>query len=75
MEQIGSQFQPANKKRVVLGDLSNHDVVQKTTTKGVSKKVAKKDVNIQKIDDELVDPQMCETYVEDIYDYLRNMEV
>ncbi|PWA61484.1 Cyclin A/B/D/E [Artemisia annua] len=75
MEQIGSQFQPANKKRVVLGDLSNNVVVVQKTTKGVSKKVVKKDVNIQKIDDELVDPQMCETYVEDIYDYLRNMEM
>ena len=28
MEQIESQFQPANKKRVVLGDLSNNVVVQ-----------------------------------------------
>ncbi|PWA93474.1 Cyclin A/B/D/E [Artemisia annua] len=75
MEQIGSHFQPANKKRVVLGDLTNNVVVVQKTTKGVSKKVVKKDVNIQKIDDELVDPQMCETYVEDIYDYLRNMEM
>ncbi|PWA56303.1 Cyclin A/B/D/E [Artemisia annua] len=76
MEQIGSQFQPANKKRVVLGDLSNNNVaVVQKTTKGVSKKVVKKDVSIQKIDDELVDPQMCETYVEDICDYLRNMEM
>ncbi|GKE26458.1 hypothetical protein Tco_1441842, partial [Tanacetum coccineum] len=73
VEATGSQFQPANKKRVVLGDLSNNVVAQKMA-KCVSKKVVQKDVNTHKIVDEVSDPQMCETYVEDIYDYLRNME-
>ncbi|GJW03425.1 G2/mitotic-specific cyclin C13-1-like protein [Tanacetum coccineum] len=74
VEATGSQFQPANKKRVVLGDLSNNVVAQKMA-KCVSKKVVQKDENTHKIVDEVSDPQMCETYVEDIYDYLRNMEM
>nr|GEY33165.1 hypothetical protein [Tanacetum cinerariifolium] len=45
------------------------------TAKGVSKKAVTKDVNTQKIVDEVSDPQMCETYVEDIYDYLHDMEM
>ncbi|GJZ80888.1 G2/mitotic-specific cyclin C13-1-like protein, partial [Tanacetum coccineum] len=75
MEAIGSQFQPANKKRVVLGDLSNNVVVVQKTT---PKKVIKKDVKSVKIplnEDKSNDPQLCEAYVEDIYDYLRNMEM
>ncbi|GJX00824.1 G2/mitotic-specific cyclin C13-1-like protein [Tanacetum coccineum] len=54
--------------------LSNNVVAHKTA-KGVSKKAVTKDVNTQKIADEVSDPQMCETYVEDIYDYLHDMEV
>lgn len=89
---IGSQFQPANKKRVVLGEISNNaDPLENSNvisdvqiTKCVSKKVmiAPKTVataaamvnesQIEKIEDELIDPQMCETYVSD---YLHNMEV
>ncbi|GJT92752.1 hypothetical protein Tco_1081597 [Tanacetum coccineum] len=38
MEGTGSQFQPSNKKRVMLGDLSNNVVAQKTTPKKVIKK-------------------------------------
>ncbi|PWA77360.1 peptidase S59, nucleoporin [Artemisia annua] len=57
MEQIGPQFQPANKKRVTM-----------------SKKVIKKDIKSVN-EDKLDDPQMCEAYVEDLYDYLRNMEM
>ncbi|KAI3773738.1 hypothetical protein L1987_48269 [Smallanthus sonchifolius] len=81
MEAIGSQLQRANKKRVVLGELSNN--VEKT--KCGSKKV-KKVVNgvtmavkgqpvVEKIDDALIDPQMCEAYALDIYEYLQNMEM
>nr|GEU71211.1 G2/mitotic-specific cyclin C13-1-like [Tanacetum cinerariifolium] len=76
MEATGSQFQPANKKRVVLGDLSNNVVVVQKATKRVSKKAIKKDEKvITKIVDEVSDPQMCETYVEDICEYLRIMEM
>ncbi|GKD46694.1 G2/mitotic-specific cyclin C13-1-like protein, partial [Tanacetum coccineum] len=52
-----------------------NNVVAHKTTKGVSKKAVTKDVNTQKIDDEVSDPQMCKTYVEDIHDYLRDMEM
>ncbi|GKE49843.1 hypothetical protein Tco_1481101, partial [Tanacetum coccineum] len=73
MEGTGSQFQPANKKRVMLGDLSNNVVAQKTTPK----KVIKKEVKLVKIPlnkDKSNDPQMCAAYVEHIYDYLRDTE-
>ncbi|KAI3802421.1 hypothetical protein L1987_30553 [Smallanthus sonchifolius] len=80
MEAIGSQLQPANKKRVVLGELSNN------VGSGVVEKKVKKVVNgvtmavkgqpmAEKIDDALVDPQMCEAYALDIYEYLHNMEM
>lgn len=85
MEAIGSQFQPANKKRVVLGELSSNpkvgsDRVQKKCglkkLKKASTMVGKEDeLVLNKIDGECIDPQMCETYALDIYEYLRNMEV
>ncbi|KAI3737184.1 hypothetical protein L2E82_27179 [Cichorium intybus] len=95
MEAIGSQFQPANKKRVVLGEISSNavplenpkvgsDFVQKTkcgskkvkkAVKAVIASAKKHELTTEKMDDALIDPQMCEAYVSDIYEYLRNMEM
>lgn len=95
MEAIGSQFQPANKKRVVLGEISSNaaslenpkvgsDLVQKTkcgskkvkkAVKAVIAAAKKHELAAEKTDDPLIDPQMCEAYVSDIYEYLHNMEV
>ncbi|KAF5808961.1 putative cyclin domain-containing protein [Helianthus annuus] len=98
MEAMGVHLQPKNKKRVVLGELSNNAVSSNADTgsdggqivKCGAKKVKKVvqvvtmevkekecEVVAEKIDDGLVDsdPQMCEAYVSDIYEYLRNMEM
>ncbi|CAI9267108.1 unnamed protein product [Lactuca saligna] len=95
MEAIGSQFQPANKKRVVLGEISSNaaslenpkvgsDLVQKTkcgskkvkkAVKAVIAAAKKHELAAEKTDDPLIDPQMCEAYVSDIYEYLHNMEM
>ncbi|KAI3758842.1 hypothetical protein L6452_06414 [Arctium lappa] len=85
MEAIQSQLQPAKKNRVVLGELSNNATVsnigsdlamakiQKPRFRSKKVKKAVKELIVEKIE-KLSDPQMCETYVKDIYDYLHNME-
>ncbi|KVH98294.1 G2/mitotic-specific cyclin C13-1-like [Cynara cardunculus var. scolymus] len=95
MEAIVTQLQPPNKKRVVLGELSNNliplenpkvgsDLVQKL--KCGAKKVKKPvklataaakthELAAKEIDDPSIDPQMCEPYVSDIYQYLHKMEM
>ncbi|KAD4585699.1 hypothetical protein E3N88_23300 [Mikania micrantha] len=95
MEAIGSQLQLANKKRVVLGELSNNagplenpkvgsDRLQKSKCRSKKVKravipatmaVKEDETVVEKIDYALIDPQMCEAYVSDIYEYLHNMEV
>ncbi|XP_071689529.1 G2/mitotic-specific cyclin C13-1-like [Rutidosis leptorrhynchoides] len=86
MDAIESQSQPANKKRVVLGELSNNSILRSEDNvqmnkcvpkkKNVKKHVIKKhELSIENSEDVSSDPQMCEAYVSDIYDYLRNMEV
>ncbi|XP_076917165.1 G2/mitotic-specific cyclin C13-1-like [Bidens hawaiensis] len=84
MEATGIHFQPANKKRVVLGELSNN-VVSSENQKKVKKDVIVKPAVVEKEDERVgekigdaltsVDPQMCEAYVSDIFDYLHNMEM
>lgn len=73
----GSQFQPANKKRVVLGEISNNTVpIENPVVKCGSKKVkAVKPVTINKSEIEKIEEDEGETYVSDIFDYLHNMEV
>ncbi|XP_071731407.1 G2/mitotic-specific cyclin C13-1-like [Rutidosis leptorrhynchoides] len=79
MESIESQLQPSKKTRVVLGEISNNavrsDPSNTQNPKPRSKKV-KKPVKVQDpvVVEKLSDPQMCETYVTDIYEYLHNME-
>ncbi|KAL8252095.1 hypothetical protein R6Q59_035788 [Mikania micrantha] len=95
MEAIGSQLQLANKKRVVLGELSNNagplenpkvgsDRLQKSKCRSKKVKravipatmaVKEDETVVEKIDYALIDPQMCEAYVSDIYEYLHNMEM
>ncbi|XP_071733301.1 G2/mitotic-specific cyclin C13-1-like isoform X2 [Rutidosis leptorrhynchoides] len=85
MEAIESLSQPANKKRVVLGELSNNSILRShdklPKTKCIQNKNLKKPVltnnelSVEKLEDASLDLQMCETYDSDIYDYLRNMEV
>ncbi|KAD6119053.1 hypothetical protein E3N88_10324 [Mikania micrantha] len=95
MEAIGSQFQPANKKRTVLGELSNNELSfndrkvgsdnvpkkkcgskkVKKAVKAASMAAKEPELNVEINDDNLTDPQLCEAYVSDIYDYLRNMEM
>ncbi|KAI7735907.1 hypothetical protein M8C21_008622 [Ambrosia artemisiifolia] len=85
MEAIGCQLQPVNKrKRVVLGELSNNQVVgcddvdiktcgsKKVKKEGV-KHVLERDLDV--FDRTGSDPQMCEAYVNDIHEYLSNMEM
>ncbi|XP_076920088.1 G2/mitotic-specific cyclin C13-1-like [Bidens hawaiensis] len=84
MEATGTHYQPANKKRVVLGDLSNN-VASSENPKKVKKDVIVKPAAVEKEDERVgekigdaltsVDPQMCEAYVSDIFDYLHNMEM
>ncbi|KAL8230943.1 hypothetical protein R6Q57_000721 [Mikania cordata] len=81
MEAIESQLQPAKKNRVVLGDISNNTSASGSqTTRPVPVKSqktkcrSKKAKLTDKFDDKLSDPQMCEVYATDIYEYLRNME-
>ncbi|KAF5792268.1 putative cyclin domain-containing protein [Helianthus annuus] len=85
MEAIESQLQPVNKKRVVLGEISNNTVsFRRETVKSVtvkaqkqkcrSKKVKKPQVFADTNNEKSSDPQMCEAYVSDIYEYLHNME-
>lgn len=94
MEAIGSHLQPANKKRIVLGELSNNAGLledhqkRKCGSKKVKKSVKEVKMDVkehefdvdvvvdgEKINDALIDPQLCEAYASDIYDYLCNMEV
>lgn len=91
MEAIESQLQPMKRNRVVLGEISNNtaacsseamkSVFEKISKpKCKSKKAKKTDVESpelfeEKTDEKLSDPQMCEAYVVDIYEYLHNMEV
>ncbi|KAI3761133.1 hypothetical protein L1987_51541 [Smallanthus sonchifolius] len=91
LEAIESQLQPSKKNRVVLGDLSNIPVASRSETIGNdldkipnpecrSKKVKKAAVEtpelfVEKISEKLSDPQVCEAYVADIYEYLHNMEM
>ncbi|KAI7726631.1 hypothetical protein M8C21_014185 [Ambrosia artemisiifolia] len=85
MEAIGCQLQPVNKrKRVVLGELSNNQVVgcdvvdiktcgsKKVKNKSV-KSVIERDLDV--FDGTGSDPQMCEAYVNDIHEYLSSMEM
>ncbi|KAF5817578.1 putative cyclin domain-containing protein [Helianthus annuus] len=81
MEAIGCQLQPANKKRIVLGELSNNinqrvgsDLVEvkKFGSKKVKKVVKERDLDVFA---STSDPQMCEEYAGDIDEYLRNMEM
>ncbi|KAJ8762605.1 hypothetical protein K2173_008044 [Erythroxylum novogranatense] len=81
--------QPVLKKRVVLGELKNVPNVVAVTRKPKSKAkkpkakraivTEKEDVvakgESQEFDVKPHDPQMCESYVSDIYDYLHKMEV
>ncbi|KAI3763011.1 hypothetical protein L1987_53459 [Smallanthus sonchifolius] len=77
MEAIGSQLQPANKKRIVLGELSNNAVQLEVQKKKCGSKKVKKGVklDVERVDDTWSDPQMYEAYASDIYEYLRNMEI
>ncbi|KAI3726641.1 hypothetical protein L1987_66440 [Smallanthus sonchifolius] len=86
MEAIESQLQPAKKNRVVLGEISNNapasgSQAMKSVPVKISKpkcrsRKAKKTLELfaEKTDEKLSDPQMCEAYVADIYEYLHNME-
>ena len=90
MEAIQSQLQPAKKNRVVLGELSNNATVstnnkigsdmakiqkpKKKVKKAVKAALEEQELILEKIE-KLSDPQMCETYVADIYEYLHDMEV
>ncbi|XP_076955102.1 G2/mitotic-specific cyclin C13-1-like [Bidens hawaiensis] len=81
MEAIESQLQQPliKRSRVVLGEISNNTVSKSVPGKTrkpkcVSNKAKKPEVGIEFVDEESSDPQMCEAYVTDIYDYLHNME-
>ncbi|XP_052191383.1 putative cyclin-A3-1 [Diospyros lotus] len=78
--------QPATKKRVVLGEITNSSNPPATgdldskrkcrTSKKVKKAVAtKKTAAAPDIDEKPEDPQMCVYYASDIYAYLLNLEV
>ncbi|KAK1427470.1 hypothetical protein QVD17_16156 [Tagetes erecta] len=87
MEAIESQLQPANKKRIVLRELSNNSgsladqkrkcvsKKMKKSVKQVTMSVKEHELDLEKINDALIDPQLCEAYASDIYDYLSNMEM
>ncbi|KAG5613016.1 hypothetical protein H5410_024297 [Solanum commersonii] len=81
----------SSKKRVVLGEIQNFSIVGLKQIKGLESKIQKlkskkkvkrvvtcKTVDEKEVsatDDDVDDPQMCTTYVSDIYDYLRKMEI
>lgn len=77
--------EPATKKRVVLGEISNNSKVfenedllcrefevDKCSKK--RKRGVKEDVCVD-VGEKFDDPQMCCAYVSDIYEYLQQMEV
>lgn len=77
--------EPATKKRVVLGEISNNSSVfenedllcrefevPKCSKK--RKRGVKEDVSVD-VGEKFDDPQMCCAYVSDIYEYLQQMEV
>ncbi|XP_076925073.1 G2/mitotic-specific cyclin C13-1-like [Bidens hawaiensis] len=83
MEAIESQLQqPVKRSRVVLGEISNNTVSKSVPGKtrkpkcvsNKAKNPKKPEVEVEFVDEESSDPQMCEAYVTDIYDYLHNME-
>ncbi|KAI7754687.1 hypothetical protein M8C21_005306, partial [Ambrosia artemisiifolia] len=82
MEAIESQLQPTKKTRVVLGELSNNTPTsvpvniskQKCRSKKTKKPLVENNNNNNISDESSSDPQMCEAYVSDIYQYLHNME-
>ncbi|XP_009603340.1 putative cyclin-A3-1 [Nicotiana tabacum] len=43
--------------------------------KAVTSKIVKEELNVDNVDANYDDPQMCSAYVSDIYDYLRKMEI
>ncbi|XP_068654607.1 putative cyclin-A3-1 isoform X2 [Aristolochia californica] len=73
-------LQPATKKRVVLGELSNVSNVGSRLAPGTekpetrSRKKDKKPEAAVDIDAKTEDPQMCGPYASAIYEYLRSME-
>lgn len=73
-----AEHEPMNKKRVVLGELtnlSNSQVEKAKPSRGVvvqEKKLAVKDGDVAV---EAEDPQMCGAYLSDIYEYLHKMEM
>ncbi|KAK9054298.1 hypothetical protein SSX86_025376 [Deinandra increscens subsp. villosa] len=88
LEAIESHLQPSKKTRVILGEISNNILSSSSETnldkipnpKCRSKKLKKAAVKAseliaEKITEKLSDPQMCEAYAADIYDYLHNMEM
>ncbi|PIA56677.1 hypothetical protein AQUCO_00700795v1 [Aquilegia coerulea] len=88
-EQSLQQQEPATKKRVVLGEITNLtnnrvfgdlklDVVgglQKRQTRSNKKKLEQKSVVKDVVEIHSDDPQMCVTYAADIYEYLHSMEI
>uniref|UniRef100_A0A5B7AQ84 Putative G2/mitotic-specific cyclin C13-1-like n=1 Tax=Davidia involucrata TaxID=16924 RepID=A0A5B7AQ84_DAVIN len=91
MAPVESQQLPTTKKRVVLGELpnfsnvaaANRDLVSepqkpKCRTKKKMKKAVNEKVTTTTapgIDAKSDDPQMCDAYVSEIYEYLHNMEM
>ncbi|XP_059636409.1 putative cyclin-A3-1 [Cornus florida] len=79
--------QPATKKRAVLGELPNSFNFTGNRNLGSepkkqkcrSKKNVKKEIvetsSEHNIDAEFIDPQMCDAYISEIYEYLHNMEM
>ncbi|XP_010271484.1 PREDICTED: putative cyclin-A3-1 isoform X2 [Nelumbo nucifera] len=73
---------PANKKRVVLGELTNLSNVVSVQTSGLERRKSKGRLKkkeqkpvVPDIDTDSDDPQMCAHYAYDIYEYLRTMEM
>lgn len=76
---VAALCEQRKRKRVALGDITN-DVVSETeklVSDSHSHTQKKKKRNIAKspVPEKLEDPQLCEPYVSDIHDYLRNLEV
>lgn len=74
--------QQRKRKRVPLGEITNdvitnaNDVVLPTQKKrNVATSSNSDETPVPEKLEKFEDPQLCETYVSDIYDYLRNMEV
>jgi len=76
--------QQRKRKRVPLGEITNdfntnanaNDVVLPTQKKQhVATSSNSDETPVPEKLEKFEDPQLCETYVSDIYDYLRNMEV